>query len=118
MKRSILVVTSIMLFSLSLKAQIVSVKNNKVEVRDEQGRFIASSTYYNLIDAVSGNGIVVLWFESGKVEVRDQNLKFINSSSYSHLSGVKTSGRNVVLQFESGKVEVRDENLKFISSRN
>lgn len=106
----------LLLCSSLAKAQVVTSNNGKVEVRDEKGNYISSSTYSGLNDAVSGNGIVVLWFANGKVEVRDQKLQYISSNTYYNLKSVKTSGQNVVLQFTSGKVEVRDSKLGYISS--
>jgi hypothetical protein len=106
------------ILSTSAMAQyIVSVKDNKVEIRDLKGKYITSNYYSKLKDAIGGTEIVVLWFESGKVEVRDYKLKYITSQYYSGLKEVRTSGNDAVLYYKSGKIEVRDEKLKYVSSR-
>lgn len=115
--KKVILAMGLLLCTTYAKAQVVTLNGGKVEVRDEKGSYISGSSYSGLNDAVSGNGIVVLWFENGKVEVRDQKLNYIASSSYSGLKSVKTSGRNVVLQFTSGKIEIRDTKLNYISSR-
>jgi hypothetical protein len=120
MKTRILILTGLMviLFSTTTVAQyVVSVKDNKVEIRDVQGKYITSNYYSKLKDVVGGTEIVVLWYESGKVEVRDYRLKYLTSQFYSGLKEVRTSGNNVVLYFKTGKIEVRNEKLKYVSSR-
>lgn len=116
MKQVILLI--ILLFSgFSSFNQVVTTKGDKVEIRDVNGKFIASGYYSNMADAVAGDKIVVIWYKNGKVEVRTQELKFISSGNYSNLNKVATSGTNVILYYTNKKVEVRDMKLKFISSR-
>lgn len=119
MKTKILTLIGLVLiFSTTTIAQYVaSVKGDKVEIRDLKGKYITSNYYTKLKDAIGGNEIVVLWYESDKVEIRDFKLKYITSQYYSGLKEVRTSGNNVVLYYKTGKIEVRDEKLKYVSSR-
>ncbi len=112
----------VLMISLSLSflgsfGQVVTVTGNKVEVRDIKGKYIASSYYSSMNDAIAGDGIVVIWHKNNKVEVRTENLGYISSSYYSNLRKVATTGKNIVLYYKNNKMEVRNVNLKYISSR-
>ena len=102
---------------LSWFGQVISVKGNKVEVRDIKGNYIASAYYSNMNDAIAGNEIVVIWYKNNKVEVRTEELVYISSAYYSNLKKVATSGKNIILYYLNKKVEVRDVKLNYISSR-
>ena len=104
------------LISFSSYAQIVTIKADKLEVRDIHGKHIASGYYSNMVDAVAGDQIVVIWYQNGKVEVRTEKLVIVSSAYYSNLKRVAASGKNVVLYYTNDKVEVRDVQLKQISS--
>jgi len=101
---------------LHLFGQVVTTKGDKVEVRDVNGKFLASGYYHEMNDAVAGDKIVVIWYKNDKVEVRSQELKYLSSGNYSGLKKVATSGTNIILYYTNKKVEVRDVKLKFISS--
>jgi hypothetical protein len=113
----VLVILSMLVMTSPLMSQYVaSQKGDKVEVRDIQGKYIASGYYSGLKDATQGAELIILWFDSGKVEIRSHDLKFIASGYYSDLKRISASGDNAVLYYNNGKIEVRDKNLKYISS--
>lgn len=114
---SVLVILSMLVMTNPLMSQYVaSQKGDKVEVRDIQGKYIASGYYTGLKDITQGNEIVVLWFESNKIEIRSYMLKSVSFGYYSELKKISATGDNVVLYYYNGKVEVRDKILKYISS--
>ena len=84
MKRPTLLIF-LLLFFLTSIAQVVTTKGDKVEVRDVNGKYIASGYYSNMADAVAGDKIVVIRYKNDKVEVRSQELKYIASGYYSNL---------------------------------
>jgi len=103
--------------STPLFSQYIALQNgDKVEVRDISGGYITSGYYSGLKDIAQGDGIIILWYESGKVEVRGTDLKYLTSSYYSNLKKISATQDYVVLYYDSGKVEVRDRDLKYISS--
>ena len=106
--RRITLLIFLLLPNVSLVCQVVTVTNDKVEVRDVNGKFIASGYFSDMNDAIAGDKIVVIWYKNDKVEVRTQELKYISSSYYSSLKKVATSGTNIILYYKNNKVEVRD----------
>lgn len=117
MKISGLLILFLLMLANPLMSQYVaSQKGDKVEVRDIQGKYIASAYYSGLKDVATGVEIVILWLESDKVEVRSYDLKYVASGHYSDLEKISASQDNAVLYYNNGKVEIRDKNLKYVSS--
>lgn len=116
MKKLFLLITFIFIVIVSF-SQIVSLKNDKVTVRDKMGNFITSGYYSNLKDVDCGTNIVVFWYKNNKVEVRDYKLRFKTSRYFNKLKNIKVSDNNIILYYENGKTEIRDKDLDFISSQ-
>ncbi len=113
----LVIMISLLVTYLGLSGQVVTVTGNKLEVRDIKGKYLASSYYSSMNDAIAGDGIVVIWHKNNKVEVRTEKLEYISSSYYANLKKVATTGKNIILYYKNNKIEVRDVNLKYISSR-
>jgi len=114
--KKVFVCISLLFLTFFAKAQVVSVNDGTVVVKDGNGNRIALSSYSNLNDAIGGNGFVVLWFKDGTVAVKDQNLNTTyGTSNYSDLKRVSTSGNNVVLQFNDSSTVIMDKKLNVIS---
>ena len=61
------------------KIVVIWYKNNKVEVRSQELKFVSSGYYSNLQKVATSGTNVILYFINKKVEVRDMKLKFISS---------------------------------------
>ncbi|MEI7504758.1 MAG: hypothetical protein WCJ61_15880 [Paludibacter sp.] len=58
---------------------VIWYKNDKVEVRTQELKFISSGYYSNLQKVATSGTSVILYYTNKKVEVRDMKLKFISS---------------------------------------
>lgn len=96
--------------------QVLVTRNDKIEVFDVHGKYLAQGYYSDLTEAVAGNNIVIIRFLNHKIEVRSLRLNYISSAYFADVERISAEGDYVVVYYQNGRVEVRDEKLKFISA--
>lgn len=100
-----------------LHAQHIAIlEKERLELRDINGRYLASSRYSDAVQAEAGDGIVVIRYSNGRVEIRDNDLRYVSSQYFDGLDRISVSGEMLVLWFSNGRIEVRDRSMRYQSS--